>query len=299
LKADRAAESFAALPEGGQIAGAVIGSLKAAAPQLGISPRIVHAVDWLFCFTQPQDWEPGTRPIVWPSTSMQQEALGLSPTQVKEINRRLIELGLVAMWDGPHGKRYGRRHEKTGHYHRSLRLRSCADRDAPRRIRPAGGGGEGGARRPGLGRLRRRATIARKAIAQILETAQEYGFAGEEWITLARETAALVRALRDMERPEEMETGVRSLERRQSAARERLEVLLGVVDSAPKEPQNRPHQYIYNPSLDPDQDTVIAAKDCSGEGEGAGSQSPAAATPGERHGARHPAGRTAAADTQA
>ena len=33
------------------------------------------------------------------------EALGLSPTQVKEINRRLIELGLVTMKDSPNGKR--------------------------------------------------------------------------------------------------------------------------------------------------------------------------------------------------
>ena len=81
---------------------------------------------------------------------------------------------------------------------------------------------EGRAERAAMGRLRRRATIARKAITQILETAQEYGFAGEEWITLARETAALVRALRDVERPDEMETGVESLECRQRAARQRL-----------------------------------------------------------------------------
>jgi replication initiation protein RepC len=118
-------------------------------------------------------------------------------------------------------------------------------------------------------------TIARKAIIQILETAQEYGFNGEEWITLAHETAALVRALRDVERPDEMETEANSLERRQRAARERLEILLGVVDSVPKEPENRPHRYNYKPNLNPNQDTVIAAKDCSGEGEGAGSQSPA------------------------
>ena len=93
---------------------------------------------------------------------------------------------------------------------------------------------EGRAERAAMGRLRRRATIARKAITQILETAQEYGFEGEEWIALARETSALVRALRGVERSEEMETGVRSLERRQRAARERLEVLLGVVDSDPQ-----------------------------------------------------------------
>jgi Replication protein C N-terminal domain len=46
---------------------------------------------------------------------MQEEALGLSATQVKEINRHLIELGLVTMKDSPNGKRYGRRHEKTEH----------------------------------------------------------------------------------------------------------------------------------------------------------------------------------------
>jgi replication initiation protein RepC len=273
LKADRAAESFAGLPEGVKSPGQLLAALKAASPRLGISPRIVHAVDWLFRFTQPQDWEQGSRPIVWPSASMQEEALGLSATQVKEINRRLIELGLITMRDSPNGKRYGRRHEKTGHIIEAygFDLAPIAMRHAEF-VRLAE---EGRAERAAMGRLRRRATIARKAITQILETAQEYGFAGEEWITLCQETAALVRALRDVERPDEMETGVTSLERRQRAARERLEILLGVVDSAPKEPENRPHQYNYNPSLDPKQDTVIAAKDCSGEGKGADGQSPA------------------------
>ena len=273
LKADRAAERFAGLPEGIKSPGQLLASLKAAAPRLGISPRVVHAVDWLFRFTQPQDWDQGSRPIVWPSASMQEEALGLSATQVKEINRRLIELGLITMRDSPNGKRYGRRHEKTGYIIEAygFDLAPIAMRHAEF-VRLAE---EGRAERAAMGRLRRRATIARKAITQILETAQEYGFEGEEWIALARETSALVRALRGVERPEEMETGARSLERRQRAARERLEVLLGVVDSAPKEPENRPHIYNYKPNPDPDQDTVIAAKDCSGEGEGAGSQSPA------------------------
>ena len=49
-----------------------------------------------------------------------------------------------------------------------------------------------------------------------------------------------------------MEAGVKSLERRQITARERLENLLGIVDSAPKEPENRPHIYIYKPRLDPE-----------------------------------------------
>jgi hypothetical protein len=46
---------------------------------------LVHAIDWLFRFTKPQDWEREGRPVVWPSARMQQEALGLSPTQAKEV----------------------------------------------------------------------------------------------------------------------------------------------------------------------------------------------------------------------
>ena len=273
LKADRAAESFAGLPEGVKSPGQLLAALKAAAPRLGISPRVVHAVDWLFRFTQPQDWEEGSRPIVWPSASMQEEALGLSATQVKEINRRLIELGLITMKDSPNGKRYGRRHEKSGHIIEAygFDLSPVAARHAEF-LRLAE---EGRAERAAMGRLRRRATIARKAIIQILETVQEYGFADEEWQILAREIAALTRALKAGERPDEMETGVKSLEGRQTAARERLENLLGIVDSDPKEPENRPHQYNYKLNPDPDQDTVIAAKDCSREGEGAGPQSSA------------------------
>ena len=70
LKADRTAEGFAGLPEGVSSPGQLLAALKAAAPRLGIAPRLVHAVDWLFRFTQPQDWGRGGRPIVWPSASI-------------------------------------------------------------------------------------------------------------------------------------------------------------------------------------------------------------------------------------
>jgi replication initiation protein RepC len=272
LKADRSAEGFVGLPEGVESAGQLLAALKAAAPRLGVSPRLVHAIDWLFCFTYPQDWEQDARPIVWPSASMQQQALGLSSSQVKEINRRLIELGLVTMKDSPNGKRYGKRDPKGRIVEAyGFDLAPIAARHAEF-VRLAE---EGRAERAAMGRLRRRATIARKGIIQILETAREYGHEGEEWHTLSRETEALARALRAVERPDEMETGVTSLERRQTAARERLENLLGVVESDPKGAENRPHQYNYKPNLDPKKDTVIAAKTCSGEGEEGGSQSPA------------------------
>jgi replication initiation protein RepC len=263
LRADRTAEGFAGLPKSVTSPGQLLAAFKAAAPRLGIAPRLVHAVDWLFRFTQPQDWQKDSRPIVWPSASMQGEALGLSPTQVKETNRRLIELGLVAMKDSPNGKRYGKRDPKGRIVEAyGFDLSPLAARHAEfRRLAE-----EGRAERAAMGRLRRRATIARKAIIQILETAAEYAIEGEEWIKLARESEALARALRGVERVDEMEVGVTSLERRQIAARERLENLLGVVETDPMGAENRPHIYNYNPRFNPQEDTVNAAKECSGAG---------------------------------
>ena len=92
--------------------GQVLAAFKAAAPHLGLSARLVHAIDWLFTFTQPQDWLAGSRPIVWPSSALQREALGLGSSQVKAINRHLVELGLITMKDSPNGKRYGKRDGK-------------------------------------------------------------------------------------------------------------------------------------------------------------------------------------------
>src|SRR6201996_8737828 len=109
LAADRSAASFDGLPNGVTLHGQLLAAFKAAAPSLGLSLRLVHAVDWLFRFTQPQDWGRGGRPIVWPSASLQQDAFGLSATRVKALNRELIEAGLITMRDSPNGKRYGRR----------------------------------------------------------------------------------------------------------------------------------------------------------------------------------------------
>jgi replication initiation protein RepC len=268
LRADRTAESFDGLPEGVTTPGQLLAAFKAAAPRLGLSPRLVHAVDWLFRFTQLQDWRRGGRPIVWPSANLQQEALGLSATQAKALNRALIEAGVVTMKDSPNGKRYGVR-DRAGQITEAygFDLSPIAARHAEfARLAE-----EARAQRAEMGRLRRRATIARKGIAQILETATEYGLGGEDWASLARETRTLAKALKKVERPEEMVLGVESLERRQRGARERLEILLSAapagpveaVDSDPLGPENRPHQNTYNSALNPNSDTVIANERCS------------------------------------
>ena len=48
LKADHTAEGFKGMPPGVTSPAQLLAALKAAAPRLGISPRLVHAVDWLF-----------------------------------------------------------------------------------------------------------------------------------------------------------------------------------------------------------------------------------------------------------
>ncbi len=260
IKTDRVAEGFTGLPDSVTVHGQLLTALKAAAPRLGLAPRLVHAIDWLFRFTQPQDWKRGARPIVWPSALLQQEALGVCESQVKRLNRSLIELGLITMKDSPNGKRYGRR-------------------DAQGRIVEAYGfdlsplaaryqefvqlAEEGRAEREAMGGLRRRATIARKGIVQILETARDHNLSDEEWSTLERDMRTIVEKLRRAERPDVMEAGVVSLERRQNEARNRLEMLLKDVRKTPSPSENAPHQYTYKLTLNSKQNTVITSKTSS------------------------------------
>jgi replication initiation protein RepC len=271
LKVDRAADDFTGLPDDVTVHGQLLAAFKAAAPRLGLPTRVVHAVDWLFKFTQPQDWRRGGRPIAWPSALLEQEALGLSETQAKRLNRYLIEAGLVTMRDSPNGKRYGKRDGKGRIVEAyGFDLSPLAARYAEF-VRLAE---EGRAEREAMGRLRRRATIARKGIVQILETARDYDLTGDEWTTLERDAQAIVRALKRAERPDEMEVGVASLEQRQREARARLEKLLQDVKKAPSEVENEPHQYTYNPNPNPLKDTVIATKNSSEAPAPSGSQSP-------------------------
>ncbi len=261
LKVDRAAEAFDGLPTGLSRPGQLLAAFKAAAPRLGVSHRLVHAVDWFFRFTQPQDWEEGTKPLVWPSAELQREAFSLSATQVKAINRALIEAGLLTICDSPNGKRYGRR-DRQGRITEAygFDLSPLAARHAEF-LRLAA---EAQAERQLLGRLRRRITIARKGIAQLVEAAIEYGLPAAEWAELAAETQRRVRQLRDVASPADLECGVIGLERRQNGACEHLERLFGVVETDPKGPENRPHTTVTTESLNL-ADTVTASQESSGD----------------------------------
>jgi len=271
LATERMGETFTGLPE--KITpGRALAAFKAAAPALGYGPRVIHAVDWLFSFTQPQDWTAGGKPIVWPSAELQQQALSLGVTQVKAINRQLVEIGLVTMKDSPNGKRYGKRDpqgrivEAYGFDLSPLAARLEEFQAVAARAREE---------RERLRHLRRRVTIARKGLDQVLETAAELGLADAVWGKLGSEGRSLALALRQVENLDEMELGVCSLERRQREARERLESATSMpvhnsseaVDSDPKGSENRPHQYNYKSNLNLKEDTVMALRESSSVAE--------------------------------
>ena len=186
----KAAERFGGIQE--TTPGQVLAAFKAAAPHLGYRPGVVHAVDWLFRFTQGTDWQPGTRPVVWPSAAMQQAELSLGESQVKKLNRQLIELGLVAMKDSPNGKRYGRRGPKGRIIEAyGFDLSPLADRLAEFQAVAE----EAREIRTRIQALRRRTTIARNGMRQIIETADEEGLAGFDWKHWQEEVAEPVSSL--------------------------------------------------------------------------------------------------------
>jgi len=272
LATERVGETFTGLTDATATPTRVLAAFKAAAPALGLGARVVHAIDWLFSFTQPQDWQPGSRPVVWPSARLQQEALGLGVTQTKALNRYLVELGLIAMKDSPNGKRYGKR-DKAGRIVEAygFDLAPLAARVADFQAIALRARDE----REQLRLLRRRATIARKGLTQILETVAELGLTDAAWMRLAAEGQALARSLARVERIEELAAGVAALERRQREARERLESATAAgaegmsktEDSDPKGPENRLHYHTYKSDPYPSEDTVMASEGRSRRGE--------------------------------
>ena len=172
------AERFEGLPEGVS-KGQALAAFKQAAQPLGISPRLRDAIDVLFAFSAPQDWQPGARPIVWPSNRKLETTLGLARRQVQNVLNALIRANLMTPVDSPTGRRWGHRDAKTGKIVeaygfdlspiglRHAEFVAVAERAAAEERERAA--------------LRRRLTIARKAIQQIAETAIEHQLADRDW----------------------------------------------------------------------------------------------------------------------
>jgi replication initiation protein RepC len=159
-----------ALDDKGMLHGQVLAAFKSAARYMGLRGNILIAIDYFFGLTRPQDWTGDAQPIVWPSAREQCEAMGLSLSRVKFLNRRLIDLGLIIAKDSPTGVRWGRRNHNGQIIEAyGFDLSPLAHRVAEfTRIRDAGRADD--ALRA---QLRRRKTVAIRSIGQILRTAAE------------------------------------------------------------------------------------------------------------------------------
>ncbi|KAB1900640.1 helix-turn-helix domain-containing protein, partial [Micromonospora sp. AMSO31t] len=56
LESEDLAADFNGFGENAPTKGAILSAFKAAAPFLGYGSKVVHAIDWLFRFSSPQDW---------------------------------------------------------------------------------------------------------------------------------------------------------------------------------------------------------------------------------------------------
>ena len=207
------AERFEGLPEGVS-KGQALAALKQAAQPLGISPRLRDTIDVLFAFSAPQDWQPGARPIVWPTNRKLETTLGLGRRQVQNVLNALIRAHLITPVDSPTGRRWGHRDARTGKIIEAygfdlspIALRhaefvAIAERAAAEERERAA--------------LRRRLTIARKAIQQIAETALEHQLTDRDWRYWLAEALTLALTIRDDLPLERLQTVVAELEQRRA-----------------------------------------------------------------------------------
>jgi replication initiation protein RepC len=181
-----------ALDDKGMLHGQVLGVFKSAARYMGLRGNILIAIDYFFGLTRPQDWTGDARPIVWPSAREQCEAMGLSLSRVKFLNRRLIDLGLIVAKDSPTGVRWGRRNHNGQIIEAyGFDLSPLAHRVAEfTKVRDAGRADD--ALRA---QLRRRKTVAIRSIGQIVRTAAEAGLDHPDLYALAEAYFGIVEGL--------------------------------------------------------------------------------------------------------
>jgi replication initiation protein RepC len=215
------AECFEGLPEGVS-KGQALAALKQAARPLGLSPRLRETIDVLFAFSAPQDWQAGTRPIVWPSNRKLETTLGLGRRQVQNVLNALIRANLITPVDSPTGRRWGQRDAKTGKIVEAygFDLSPIALRHAEFVALAARAAVEERERAA----LRRRLTIARKAIQQIAETAIEHQLADRDWHYWLAEALTLVLTIRDDLPLDGLQAVVAELEQRRADGETALRV---------------------------------------------------------------------------
>ena len=263
LRLRERADGFAGAPTGSARPLSLLAAFQEAEPYLGLPPQAFKLIAWLVKMTKAQDWEAGSRPIAWPSAARQQEFLGLTASAVKTLNRTLFEAGVFVLRDSPTGKRYGRRDGEgriVEAYGFDLSPLAFRAEEFIRRAASAR------AERERLRALRRRASCARRDLAQIGETLAGAGALPEGWpqfATTARELAAAARKARSSQALADLVGG---LEAQRMQAEAWAREAPAAAQTIPEEPADRPLTITTNLSDNP-LDTVPDCETSSGEAD--------------------------------
>ncbi|TWT96922.1 hypothetical protein Pla108_26980 [Botrimarina colliarenosi] len=80
----------------------------------GFSPRMIQLLDYYLAYTTKEDWEEGSRPIVFQSVGRTAMDLGVSERQIQKLEKQLFAVGAITWRDSGNHKRYGLRDKRTG-----------------------------------------------------------------------------------------------------------------------------------------------------------------------------------------
>lgn len=262
------ARRFTGLPEGVGRPYELLGALKRARVQLGIPGEVIDLLDCLFGFTEPQDWQEGGRPIVWPSSSFLCHQLGISLSALKKRTRRAMELRLLSDKPSPNGKRFGVRAKGQ------IKLDQTFGFDlsllAVRHAEFTAAGVQGLAIYQAAKAVQRRGYAAKTGLLQLIETASEQAIWTSYWEGLEQRMAALLPALRVIDQPGHLAHAVHALETLRleaegvllAALANRTESIGCGVESDPKGSADAP-LYNYTKQLSESESTCIASKKSS------------------------------------
>lgn len=189
LRVESVAARFSGLPEGVTHHLHLMDTLKRAAPAMGLSTADMMLIDRLMARTTKRDWEPDSRPMTWVMNETLADELGVSVSAVEKRVARLWKLGVVVMRDSASKRRKGKRdaagrivlRDTFGFDLSPLAVRFGEFKSVAEDFRRE---------RAACASALHRATVARRKVDQIVETAGEHGLWGSAWVEVQAQLAA-------------------------------------------------------------------------------------------------------------
>jgi replication initiation protein RepC len=111
--AERLAGDWRGLPEG-VTRWRLAAALRAAAKPLGLTGTLLRLVELYVDLSYDQDWAADSEPVICRPLVEIAEQMDLSERQVRNLERRLVEIGLLTFRDSGNHARRGRRDRKSG-----------------------------------------------------------------------------------------------------------------------------------------------------------------------------------------